>query len=215
MKQKNRHQKTIASLAALLVLTSSSAHAAIALVTSGTGILNSHTGVLGGTFTANISGTTVINRLGFYDHGGDGLTVGHDVGLYLWNGSNYTLQVKATIPAGTTASLEGGFRWVDIGAYTLSATSNQFYLIYATTTAGDGDLWGETTAFDSSIGTTAQGWWGSGGIGSLGSAASLGGIGSTPPKIFNAGNIGYAVPEPSAALLGSLGMLCLLRRRRA
>lgn len=215
MELKKIPQATIAILAALLALSSGGAHAATALVTSGSGILNSHNGVLGGTFTANASGTAVINRLGFYDHDGDGLTVGHDVGLYLWDGSAYTLQVKATIPAGTTATLEGGFRWVDIADFTLSDTGFQSYLIYATTTAGDGDLWGVTTAFDTSIGSTYQGWYGSDPIGSLGSSADLDGTGSTPPSIFNAGNVGYVVPEPSAALLGGLGLLCLLRRRRA
>lgn len=215
MKPKPRYLTKFALLAALLTLASSNTHAALtALVTSGSGILNSHSGVLGGTFTAPISGTTVINRLGFYDHNGDGLTVGHDVGLYLWDGSAYTLQVKATIPAGTTATLEGGFRWVDIADFTLSNTGFQSYLIYATTAAGDGDLWGETTAFDTSIGSTYQGWYGSDPIGSLGSSADLDGTGSSPPSIFNAGNVGYAVPEPSAALLGGLGLLCLLRRRR-
>ena len=214
MKPKRIRHSVIPMLAVLLALTSSSAHAAMtALVTSGNGTNNNHNGALGGTFTANGSGTAVINRLGFYDHDGDGLTVGHDVGLYLWDGSNYLLQVKATIPAGTTATLEGGFRWVEIPNFTLSDTGTQAYLIYATTTADDGDLWGVTSGFDTSLGSTVQGWYGSDPVGSLGSAAVLDGIGSTPPSIYNAGNIGY-VPEPSAALLGGLGMLALLRRRR-
>jgi MYXO-CTERM domain-containing protein len=214
MKPKHRHQITFAALAAVLALTSSSVHAATALVLSGSGFANNHTGVLGGTFTANGSGTAVINRLGFYDHNGDGLTVGHDVGLYLWNGSAYTLQVKATIPAGTAATLDGGFRWVNIASYTLSATAGQMYMVYASTTASDGDLWGVTTASDSSIGTPVQSWYGSGGVGALGSTADLGGTGGSPGFIYNAGNIGYVVPEPGAALLGGLGMLALLRRRR-
>lgn len=202
-------------LVAMLTFESGSAHAATtALVTSGTSTNNNHTGVLGGTFTANGSGTAVINRLGFWDADGDGLAVAHDVGLYLWNGSNYILQVKATVSSGTTAPLEGGFRWVDIPDYTLNDTGFQSYLIYASTTASDGDAWGITTGFDTSIGSTQQGWYGSGGIGSLGSAASLDGIGATPPSIYNIANVGY-VPEPSSALLGGLGMFALLRRRRA
>jgi hypothetical protein len=210
---KTHIKATLAISLAMLGLVSQS-QAATALVLTGTGTNNNHTGVLGGTFTAHSSGTAVINRLGFYDHGGDGLTVGHDVGLYLWNEvDQYILQVKATIPAGTTATLEGGFRWVDIAPLTLSTTTTARYLVYASTTANDGDLWGVTSTYDSAIGAPVTAWYGSDPIGALGSAADLDGAGGNG-FLYNAGNIGYAVPEPGSALLGGLGLLALLRRRR-
>ena len=86
----------------------------------------------------------------------------------------------------------------------------------ASTTNG-GDAWGNYQTFPTNlIGTTpAAGWWRTSGVTPTFTATNdgitngVGGLGSN----YYAGNIGY-VPEPSAALLGGLGMLALLRRRR-
>ena len=216
MKVKNRHQKTIASIGALLVLASGGAHAAITalLTTPGSGTLrNDFTGSVGGTFTS-ISASTVINRLGFYDAGGDGLTESHTVGLYLWDGSAYQLQASATIPAATGATLDGGYRWVSISDYTLSNTGSEAYLVMANTTNG-GDTWGDWQAFPTnSIGQMqAQGRYSFSGVTATLTPGDGNGTGGSAGFTYFAGNIGY-VPEPSAALLGGLGMLALLRRRR-
>lgn len=216
MKQKCRNQKSIVSLIALLVIASGSAHAAITalLGTPGTGTLRTDfTGSVGGTFTS-VSATTVINRLGFYDAGGDGLSEAHTVGLYLWNGSEYTLQTSATIPAGTGATLDGGYRWVSIADYTLSNLGAQFYLVMATTTNG-GDAWGEvqTSSLNPLIGTTPTlGWYSFDGITDPAPITNGGSAGASG-QTFYAGNIGV-VPEPSVALLGGLGILALMRRKR-
>lgn len=218
MRLKNRHQKTIASLAALLVLASGGAHAAItALLTApGSGTLrNDFSGSVGSTFTS-ISASTVINRLGFYDAGGDGLAAAHTVGLYLWDGvSAYQLQTSATIPAATAATLDGGYRWVSIADYTLSNLNPQYYLVMATMTNADGDAWGDYQTFPAnSIGTTpARGWWSTSGVTATftpgGGGNGFGGLGDT----YYAGNIGY-IPEPSAAALAGFAALGLVLRRR-
>lgn len=217
MKLKNRHPKTIASLAALLVLASGSAHAAIIalLTTPGSGTLrNDFSGSVGSTFTS-ISASTVINRLGFYDAAGDGLAETHTVGLYLWDGSSYQLEASATIPAGTGATLDGGYRWVSIADYTLSDLNSQYYLVMANTTNG-GDAWGDYQTFPTNLigQLDARGWYSTNGVTATftpdgGVTNGFGGLGST----YYAGNIGY-IPEPSAAALAGFAALGLVLRRR-
>jgi hypothetical protein len=217
MKRKKQTSKTIVSLAAIVVLTSGGAHAAItALLTApGSGTLrNNFSGSVGSTFTS-ISASTVINRLGFYDAGGDGLAAAHTVGLYLWDGSAYQLQTSATISAGTGATLDGGYRWVSIADYTLSNLNSQYYLVMATMTNADGDAWGDVQTFPTNpIGTMdARGWWSTGGITATFTPNLVGNGYAGLGDVYYAGNLGY-IPEPSTALLGGLGMLALLRRRR-
>ena len=216
MKPNNRYPKTTASLAALLVLASGGAHAAITalLTTPGSGTLrNDFSGSVGSTFTS-ISASTVINRLGFYDAGGDGLAETHTVGLYLWDGSAYQLQTSATIPAATAATLDGGYRWVSIADYTLSNLNPQYYLVMASTTNG-GDAWGDYQTFPTNLigQMDARGWWSTSGVTATftpgGGGNGFGDLGST----YYAGNIGY-VPEPSAAALAGFAALGLVLRRR-
>ncbi len=70
-------------------------------------------GAAGYGFYTPVAGTTV-NRIGYWDQGGDGLAVSHDVMIVRYNGTNYSEVVRVTIPAGTAARLEGGYRWVKI-----------------------------------------------------------------------------------------------------
>jgi lysophospholipase L1-like esterase len=57
----------------------------------------------------------LINRLGYWDANGDGLATPHTVMVGQFNGSNaYNEMIRVTIPAGTGAYLEGGYRWVEI-----------------------------------------------------------------------------------------------------
>ena len=72
-------------------------------------------GAAGWGFYTPLSGT-IINRLGFWDQGGDGLAVSHEVMVlkYVAATSSWTKVVRVTIPAGTAARLESGYRWVNI-----------------------------------------------------------------------------------------------------
>ena len=66
-------------------------------------------------FYAPTSGTT-INALGYWDSTGAGLQSPHVVSIYSYagSGSSYNRVISATIPAGTSAPLINGYRWVSI-----------------------------------------------------------------------------------------------------
>ena len=91
-------------------------------------------GAAGWGFYTPLAGTTV-NRLGYWDQGGDGLLVSHDVMLikFVPATSSWTKVIKVTIPAGTAARLEGGYRWVNIADTFLPniGQSGDFYGIVA------------------------------------------------------------------------------------
>jgi hypothetical protein len=61
-----------------------------------------------------------VDALGFFDSGGNGLGNSHQVGLWDNNGN---LLAQTTIPAGTTASLVGSYRYESIAPITLTAGS--------------------------------------------------------------------------------------------
>lgn len=84
-----------------------------------------------------------VTRLGFWDAGDDGLAVDHPVGIYTLGGS---LLGSATVPAGTGATLQGGFRWVNVAPISLSA--------------------GTTYIIDGFLPSTPDGWvWNGGTVG--------------------------------------------------
>ncbi len=72
-----------------------------------------------------------ISALGFLDADEDGLLATHAIGLF--DAGSQTLLASASVPAGSGAWLQGGFRWVDIPLTTLPPGS---YVI-AATIAGD------------------------------------------------------------------------------
>lgn len=71
-----------------------------------------------------------VRSLGFYDHGGDGLAASHRVGLgpgggndpWPFNGG------EVTVPAGTEAYYEGGFRWVNLET-PIHLLANHYYTL--------------------------------------------------------------------------------------
>jgi len=178
-------------------------------------------------FYANSSGTATINQLGFYDgpNGaegsvGDGLQVAHDVGLLITNEDNsHSVIAKVTIPAGTGATLSGGYRWVSIPEVTLTKTSQgaDFYILVASM---DTDNWswsgGVEAVSGQSFGTlTNNGWSSSAAMQSVGMEDSI-----YPDVGYTVGgpNMGYAVPEPSLSALlvtGLVGWLASARRKRS
>lgn len=62
-----------------------------------------------------------IAALGFYDAEDPGLLSSHEVGIF--DASSRALLVSGIVPAGTTAPLQNGFRWLSIPAVTLPAGS--------------------------------------------------------------------------------------------
>lgn len=59
----------------------------------------------------NVLAGVTVNGLGWFDDGADGLSVAHDVGI--WNPLGVLL-ASITVPGGTVAALDGGFRTVFI-----------------------------------------------------------------------------------------------------
>ena len=164
-------------------------------------------------FAANPSGTAQVNELGFYDEGGDGLAAAHTVGLYHYNGSAYELLASTTIPAGTGATLENGYRWGSIPTITLTDTdqSNGWYALMA---SQDTDTWyNVTTGSGLPIVTN----YGNTGFGLLAyyTASAFPSVGGTVAFSFGGGiqygspNMGFLVPEPSSALLMIFGVALL------
>lgn len=68
-----------------------------------------------------------MSSVGFWDAGGDGLVESHEVGIWTADGS--ILLTSAVVGAGTSATLDSGFRFVEISKLFLDA--NTEYLIGA------------------------------------------------------------------------------------
>ena len=83
-------------------------------------------------FYAPPTGTKQVNRLGLWIAGAATTTIAHDVALYNYNGANYTLIVKGTIPVGSTPDANG-YAWVTIPTVTLTDTRQGFdyYIVMA------------------------------------------------------------------------------------
>jgi hypothetical protein len=91
-------------------------------------------GTVGYRFTASTALT--VSALGFFDDQEDGLLSSHEVGIFA--ATSQQLLGSATIAAGSSAYLQGGFRWVSISPFTLTPGD---YVIAAT-------LPGDPTSFD-------------------------------------------------------------------
>ncbi|MES2658845.1 MAG: glycosyl hydrolase [Verrucomicrobiota bacterium] len=108
-------------------------------------------------FYVPTTGTT-INRVGFWDQGGDGLLAAHTVALYGYNGSSYVSLNSVTIPAGTAGELSRGYRWVTIPDLVLpnNGQGADYYLLMA---SQGSDPWTNglgAVAMDSQFGTLAH-----------------------------------------------------------
>ena len=76
---------------------------------------------IGTEFTVG-SNDIVVDQLGFYDKDQDGLQVSHQVGI--WDVSTQSLVASTTIPSGTSAPLDGFFRYFPLNnLVTLNANS--------------------------------------------------------------------------------------------
>jgi hypothetical protein len=139
----------LAVLAAAGLSASQSMAAASNLLINATANTNNVNGTIGFAFAAATFPTApTIKGLGFIDAGENGLAASHQVGLYHWNGSAYTLQRSVTIGSGTAFFLDGGYRWYPIADYTLSDPNPSAYFIAATVSSGDGDSWGGNGSAD-------------------------------------------------------------------
>jgi Domain of unknown function (DUF4082)/PEP-CTERM motif len=173
------------------------------LLTSGPPVANY---TVGWAFTTTSART--ITDLGVFDFGADGLLTSHQVGI--WNTAGLLL-ASANVPAGTSGSLDGLFRYTPLGTpYNLSAGTYRIGAVY--TQSNDAYLYNSGYTLDT--GLTFNGAYYENG-------ASL-----AYPTIANA-TIGYfspnfkststAAPEPGTLALitiGSMGIASRLRLRR-
>jgi hypothetical protein len=164
-------------------------------------------GTVGTEFKVNSTPVT-INQLGVFDFGSNGLAESHAVGI--WNGD--ALLASVTIPSGTAASLDKGFRWASITT-PLTLSANTTYTLGAFY-AGGADWFGSVATINSRFTLmrdlyldgafakptdgqgTVQGWYG-------------------PNMAFNTSKGPVATPIPATIWLlgaGLVGMLGLHRR---
>ncbi len=188
---------------------------------------NTFAGTVGGIFLTTYSFYPQVNWLGYYDKNGDGLTGSHL--LTLWDNSTQAIIASATVPAGTSAPLINGYRWVQLSS-TVTLNYGSYYVIGAQT---DGvDLWGDIIGNNSpDNGNNGQITWNSDYV-QLGSGWEFtragrydfsGNYPSEPPNqvgsdaLYPVANLGYnltPVPEPSMLTMLGLGALALLAQRR-
>jgi hypothetical protein len=199
---------------------------------------NSFGGYVGGIFLTSYNYYPEVNYLGFYDAGGDGLANSHVVSLWDYSGGNVEL-ASVTIPAGTSAPLVDGYRWVQLSS-TVNLTYNNYYYIVAQVgnvdTAGNPvDSWGDLIQNNTPdpadggpgpVANNGQITWSAqyvfaqtgyefsrGGVYSSTDDASTFAQTSTSDSIYPAPNLGYNVvpaPEPTALTFAGVGAALLL-----
>ena len=91
--------------------------------TGGSNFFSTFDSTVGWAFT--ISSPVLVSQLGVWDLNNDGLNQSH--GVDIWDSNTQTLLATATVPAGTSATLTDGFRYVPIvpvplapGSYTIA-----------------------------------------------------------------------------------------------
>lgn len=163
-------------------------------------------------FFLSSGSTLTVNRLGYWDQGGDGLSASHSVYLYQYiGGSNksYTQIASVLIPSGTTAELDGGYRWMPIPDLVISENgqNGNYYVIMASHGV---DAWtggfGTDNPMSPSFGTISTGAL------DFGGGVNADEINSSTIR-FGGPNFGYAVPEPSSLVLAGLGAIGIAFRR--
>ena len=77
------------------------------------GARDDYNGVVGCQYQVGAT-NVIVSHLGFFDAGDDGLAVSHQVGLFSSSLASPTLLGQVVVPAGTTAYLTNGFRWMPL-----------------------------------------------------------------------------------------------------
>lgn len=94
-------------------------------------------GVVGGFFVTG-NNPVPVTHLGYYDLNKDGLVKDHHVGIFASNGT--VLVTSVVVPAGTSAYLTNGYRYVGLNPPIVLSPNTQYYLL-AEVFSGSGDGW--------------------------------------------------------------------------
>jgi hypothetical protein len=173
------------------------------------GAQNGYVGYVGGIFLTSYDYYPVVNCLGYFDKDGDGLANSHTVSLWD-NSAGNLLLATVTIPAGTSAPLVNGFRWVQLPS-NVNMTYNNWYVIDAQ--VDNVDTWGDLitggagqVSFSAQYANLQAGY-------EFSRAGRYDGV--QPPgnqagsdAIYPAANLGFniVVPEPTSLAILGLGV---------
>lgn len=204
---------TLASAVLLLHTTPARAAYLIDYLAPADGSTNWINGSIGYDFTVG-SSEIVVNALGYWDDGGDGLAVDHQVGIFLTEAPNFGVELlSVTVPAGSSASIDAdGFRYVSLPVPVALAAGTHYKVVGS---ANGSDWWGYTfdnakLSFSSDFepGSVYPGYRNDGTFG-----ATTDGIGAQVYAV----NLEYTVvPEPKGGTLFLMGLVAtaiFLRRR--
>ena len=109
-------------------------------------------GSVGSVFQVGLNPFTVY-KLGVFDWGGNGLIDSHPVAIF---NADKSLLVSATVSAGTSATLDQGFRWVSLSSpVTLSANTQYAIAAYY---PGTNDHMGSTATINPAFTITGSGY---------------------------------------------------------
>lgn len=203
----------LATLVALAPMTITSAHAQAFAFTGGSAA-NVDGATVGETFTVG-AGPFTVTTLGIWDFNQDGLAAGHLVTI--WNGSG-TVLTSASVPAGTTGTLVGQYRYSNVLTLPLTLAANTTYTIGAFYPSGN-----DLSPFVVPLGniTSASGVaYGAARIigGNAFPTTDASGVGHYVSANFQSTSASASTPEPgSVALLGAVFMAGagFVRRRRS
>jgi hypothetical protein len=174
-----------------------------------TGVQITHLGVMDADNPGDAGNNGFADSDGFANDG----TI--SVGLWSWDGTTATLLTPVTFTVGTTDTYSDGYRYAALTT-PVDLVSGQQYILGARVGAGI-EWFLDGGANPAQFSTTP------GDFTLIKSTHNNGGAFSVAPTIdgtstlgrWGAANAMYTiVPEPSTALLGGLGLLALLRRRR-
>lgn len=175
----------------------------------GTGVVFTGSEVVGWEFT--VSSGVNVTALGAADFTGLGLLASHDVGIFTTGG---TLLASATVPSGTAAALDGGFRYESLGT-SVSLGPGEYVIAMTVPASSD-----SVSIFNSTATTASQIHYVTSEIASGTSLALPTNAGTADKGIFGP-NFEFtpnaAVPEPSTfalLALGGIGLAVGVTRRR-